>query len=78
MLVASLPKHVPYSGTHLRHHVLLTCHRKRCEVKGTIEVRQLDLADLNNVKGFAQQLLATGDNIDLLILNAGVMACPLT
>jgi NAD(P)-dependent dehydrogenase (short-subunit alcohol dehydrogenase family) len=41
-----------------------------------LEVRQLDLADLDSVRAFAHRFLATGRALDLLILNAGVMALP--
>ena len=42
-----------------------------------LEVRELDLADLASVRGFADGLIADfPDGIDLLINNAGVMAPP--
>ena len=41
-----------------------------------LEVRQLDLADLESVWEFASAVGATCDRIDLLINNAGVMAAP--
>lgn len=40
-----------------------------------MEVQQLDLADLASIQQLARQLSAER-TIDLLILNAGVMACP--
>jgi NAD(P)-dependent dehydrogenase (short-subunit alcohol dehydrogenase family) len=40
------------------------------------EVDELDLADLGSVASFAERFLATGRRIDLMIDNAGVMACP--
>jgi len=43
-----------------------------------IEVGELDLADLDSVRSFAEGFLASGRTIDLLINNAGVMACPET
>ena len=43
------------------------------EMPGTVEVRALDLADLDSVKAFAG---AVDEPIDLLINNAGVMAVP--
>ncbi|MFI5590313.1 SDR family NAD(P)-dependent oxidoreductase [Amycolatopsis sp. NPDC051758] len=43
-----------------------------------VEVDELDLGDLESVRGFAERFLATGRRIDLLIANAGVMACPET
>ena len=44
--------------------------------KENIIVRQLDLADLDSVKSLAETLNAELPTINLLILNAGVMACP--
>ncbi|WP_329045416.1 SDR family NAD(P)-dependent oxidoreductase [Amycolatopsis sp. NBC_01488] len=43
-----------------------------------VEVDELDLSDLDSVRAFAERFLATGRRIDLLIANAGVMACPET
>ena len=42
-----------------------------------LEVRALDLADLASVRAFAEGFRADHDALDLLINNAGVMACPL-
>jgi NAD(P)-dependent dehydrogenase (short-subunit alcohol dehydrogenase family) len=44
--------------------------------RGTAELRLLDLADLDGVKGFAQRLLADGTPVDVLINNAGIMMPP--
>lgn len=41
-----------------------------------IDVAQLDLASLDSVRAAAQAFLATGQRLDLLINNAGVMALP--
>ena len=41
-----------------------------------IEVRQLDLGRLASVRAFAEEYLGERDRIDVLINNAGVMACP--
>jgi NAD(P)-dependent dehydrogenase (short-subunit alcohol dehydrogenase family) len=41
-----------------------------------VEVRRLDLANLDSVRAFAEGLHAEGRPIDLLINNAGVMAVP--
>ena len=41
-----------------------------------IEVRRLDLADLNSIKEFADQLIEEGRPLDLLLNNAGVMMLP--
>src|SRR6476620_9523099 len=38
-------------------------------------LEQLDLADLASVRAFAERLLATGEPLDVLVNNAGVMAC---
>ncbi|MEQ4726189.1 SDR family NAD(P)-dependent oxidoreductase [Nonomuraea sp. B19D2] len=40
-----------------------------------IEVDEVDLADLGSVHGFADRFLASGREIDILINNAGIMAC---
>ncbi len=42
------------------------------------EVDELDLADLESVRGFAERLLATGRGIDIVVASAGIMACPET
>ncbi|ARQ67511.1 SDR family NAD(P)-dependent oxidoreductase [Streptomyces marincola] len=42
------------------------------------EVARLDLADLADVHAFARGVLDSGRDVDLLINNAGVMACPET
>ncbi len=41
-----------------------------------MEFRELDLASLASVRACADALLAEGKPIDLLIANAGIMACP--
>jgi NAD(P)-dependent dehydrogenase (short-subunit alcohol dehydrogenase family) len=46
-------------------------------IAGT-EVDELDLADLESVRKFAERRLADGRNIDIQINGAGVMACPET
>lgn len=46
------------------------------ELPGSIEVDELDLADLASVAAFAERFLATGRSIDILINNAAIMACP--
>ncbi|WP_328617393.1 SDR family NAD(P)-dependent oxidoreductase [Amycolatopsis sp. NBC_00355] len=43
-----------------------------------VEVDELDLGDLDSVRAFAGRYLASGRRIDLLITNAGIMACPET
>ncbi|MFK0152007.1 oxidoreductase [Streptomyces sp. NPDC090493] len=44
--------------------------------RARLEVRDLDLADLESVRGFAVALHADGVPVDVLINNAGVMAPP--
>ncbi|MFJ2262168.1 SDR family NAD(P)-dependent oxidoreductase [Streptomyces sp. NPDC087844] len=43
-----------------------------------VEVDELDLGDLESVRAFAGRFLASGRTIDLVIDNAGIMACPET
>jgi NAD(P)-dependent dehydrogenase (short-subunit alcohol dehydrogenase family) len=43
---------------------------------GGLELVQLDLASLASVRSCAQALLAAGKAFDVIIANAGVMACP--
>ncbi|MGE7439176.1 MULTISPECIES: SDR family NAD(P)-dependent oxidoreductase [Kitasatospora] len=43
-----------------------------------VEVDELDLADLDSVRGFAERFLASGRAVDIVINNAGVMALPPT
>ncbi|WP_330440228.1 SDR family NAD(P)-dependent oxidoreductase [Streptomyces griseoaurantiacus] len=45
---------------------------------GGVEVDELDLGDLDSVRGFAERFLATGRPLDLVIDSAAVMACPET
>ncbi|MFD5752352.1 SDR family NAD(P)-dependent oxidoreductase [Streptomyces sp. NPDC127033] len=42
------------------------------------EVDELDLADLDSVRDFAERFLATDRALDIVINNAGIMACPET
>ncbi|MEV4149926.1 SDR family NAD(P)-dependent oxidoreductase [Amycolatopsis sp. NPDC049691] len=61
-------------------HVVVPARRPEAVSEGAdnVEVDRLDLADLESVRAFADRFLATGRRIDLLIANAGVMACPET
>ncbi|MGX7676610.1 oxidoreductase [Plantactinospora sp. DSM 117369] len=43
-----------------------------------VEVDELDLADLASVRAFADRFLASGRGIDIMMNNAGIMACPQT
>ncbi|MEO1027883.1 MAG: oxidoreductase [Pseudomonadota bacterium] len=47
-------------------------------VEGDIEIAQMDLGDLGSVRKFASDYVATGRPLDLLVNNAGIMACPET
>ncbi len=42
----------------------------------TLEVAQLDLANLSSVRAFSERFLSSHDRLDLLVNNAGVMAAP--
>ncbi|MEE1941493.1 SDR family NAD(P)-dependent oxidoreductase [Streptomyces sp. TRM 70361] len=48
------------------------------EVETEVEVDELDLADLDSVRAFAERFLASGRGIDIMINSAGIMACPET
>jgi len=48
------------------------------DVAGDVTIMQMDLADLASVRKFAADFAAQHDRLDLLINNAGIMACPLT
>ena len=60
-------------------HVVLACRNTEAGEKaaagmsGDVEVRKLDLADLDSVRAFAE---TTSGPVDILINNAGVMAVP--
>ena len=60
-------------------HVILTCRntdageKAAAGMSGNVEVRKLDLADLDSVRAFAE---GTTGPVDILINNAGVMAVP--
>lgn len=43
-----------------------------------VEVDELDLGDLESVRGFADRFLASGRSLHFVIDNAGIMACPET
>ncbi|MDR8414754.1 SDR family NAD(P)-dependent oxidoreductase [Nonomuraea sp. 3-1Str] len=61
-------------------HVIVPARRRtaaREAVEG-IEVDEVDLADLGSVRGFADRFLTSGREIDIVINNAGIMACPET
>lgn len=45
--------------------------------KGRVLANEMDLLSLKSVCRFANEIMALGRPVDLLVLNAGVMACPL-
>lgn len=47
------------------------------DVAGEIEVASMDLANLATVRKFADDYVGSGRQLDILINNAGIMACPL-
>lgn len=48
------------------------------DVAGDVTIMAMDLADLASVRAFAAEFKHAHDRLDLLINNAGIMACPLT
>ena len=44
--------------------------------QGQFQLRMMDLADLRSVKDLTKAMLDEGNGIDVLVNNAGVMACP--
>src|ERR1700692_2596582 len=50
--------------------------RSKAARGGSLHLVQLDLASLDSVRRCADGLLAAGEPIDVIIANAGVMACP--
>jgi NAD(P)-dependent dehydrogenase (short-subunit alcohol dehydrogenase family) len=46
-------------------------------IEGDISSARMDLADLDSVRAFASSVYDSIDALDLLINNAGIMACPL-
>jgi len=52
--------------------------REALDGVASVEVDDLDLADLGSVRRFAERFLATGRAVDIVITNGGVMACPET
>jgi NAD(P)-dependent dehydrogenase (short-subunit alcohol dehydrogenase family) len=61
-------------------HVIVPARRPEVakEAVEGAEIDELDLADLDSVRAFADRFLASGRQIDILINNAGIMACPET
>jgi NAD(P)-dependent dehydrogenase (short-subunit alcohol dehydrogenase family) len=54
-----------------------TAEQALADIPG-VELEELDLADLESVRGFAERFLASGRGIDIVIDSAGIMACPET
>ncbi|MFD0822304.1 SDR family NAD(P)-dependent oxidoreductase, partial [Micromonospora zhanjiangensis] len=52
--------------------------RQAVDGSARVEVDELDLGDLDSVREFADRFLASGRTIDIMINNAGIMACPET
>ncbi len=50
--------------------------RAQATMGGSLHLVQLDLASLYSVRRCADSLLAAGKSFDVIIANAGVMACP--
>jgi len=48
------------------------------DMNGSVEMESMDLSDLKSVESFANKILSEIDQVDLLINNAGIMACPET
>ncbi|MFD6341376.1 SDR family NAD(P)-dependent oxidoreductase [Streptomyces sp. NPDC060131] len=64
-------------------HVVVPARRRETAEKALdsidgVEVDELDLADLDSVRRFAERFLASDRTIDIVINNAAVMACPET
>ncbi len=47
-------------------------------IEGDVKTHALDLADLASVRGFVEAMLGQLEGLDMLINNAGIMACPET
>ena len=41
-----------------------------------VTVKALDLSDLESIKRFSNEMISSGVQVDILICNAGIMACP--
>ena len=46
------------------------------QLSGDIEIATMDLGDIDSVRKFAGDYVATGRQLNILINNAGIMACP--
>ncbi len=45
-------------------------------IEGNVRLDEMDLADIGSVRSFAERMVDTLERLDLLINNAGIMACP--
>lgn len=54
-----------------------TAEAALADVAGDIEIAAMDLGDLPSVEKFTREYDETGRGLDILINNAGIMACPL-
>jgi NAD(P)-dependent dehydrogenase (short-subunit alcohol dehydrogenase family) len=48
------------------------------DIGGDVRIEDMDLANIASVKGFTEKMAGSLSSLDLLINNAGVMACPET
>lgn len=46
------------------------------EIDGEVRVGDMDLGDIGSVRRFADEMTGSLDSLDILINNAGIMACP--
>ena len=46
------------------------------DIEGNVTTAPMDLADLKSVRAFGDSMVSSLDQLDLLINNAGIMACP--
>jgi NAD(P)-dependent dehydrogenase (short-subunit alcohol dehydrogenase family) len=61
-----------------RNRVVIETAAKELSSSGTVQARELDLLSLKSVSQFADWVISLDRPLDLLILNAGIMACPLS
>jgi NAD(P)-dependent dehydrogenase (short-subunit alcohol dehydrogenase family) len=73
--LASRGAHVIIGG---RNKAAIEAAAKELSSAGTAQARELDLLSLKSVRDFADWVLSLGRPLDLLILNAGIMAAPLS
>ncbi|MEM1147965.1 MAG: oxidoreductase [Pseudomonadota bacterium] len=54
-----------------------TAQEALADLRGSVDIAHMDLADLSSVRAFANDYVQTGRALHVLINNAGIMACPL-